>query len=338
MLKSRKRIAVVLAVMSLLSVSSMISAETWHLEQDQSWKAVDVQGQDKYLLAVAQIKNLVNMGQTEAVRNALDKLKKDFPEIAGPDLDAFIEAEILFCQGKFPQAVRAYNKFLAEFPQSQLYEAALDRQFAIATAYLAGRKKKVLGVFKIKGYAEGVRIMEKITDLGGDAPIGLKAALAVAESYEKRGKFDEAYYEWSQIRSRWPTGQTGKDALLAMARCKHAAYRGPQYDVSNLISAKSYYENFKLRYPGGAEKLDIDERLKLINEQLAYKQFSIGRYYQQTGNKLSANLYYQMVIDIWPESTAAKMTMAAMNDEKSDNKKEKKWEENLVEELERLFL
>jgi outer membrane protein assembly factor BamD (BamD/ComL family) len=54
--------------------------------------------------------------------------------------------------------------------------------------------------------------------------------------------------------------------------------------------------------------------LNQINEQLAYKQFSIGRYYQKTGNKQAANFYYRMVIDNWPESTAAKMTNEILKD------------------------
>jgi len=316
MFKNKVRFAAVLAVISLFSVLPAVSAQTWHLQQGQNCKPVQAQSQDdKYLLAVAQIKKLVSTGQTDAVRKAVVKLKKDFPEIAEPDLDAFIEAEMLFCKGKFVKAARGYDKFLTEYPESALLQAALDRQFAIATAFLAGRKIPVLGVFKIKGYAEGAKIMERISDRAGDAPIGIKAAVAVAKSFERREKFDEAYHKWSIVSSRWPMGQTGKDALLGMARCKHAAYKGPRYDASNLISAKSYYENFRLRYDADAEEIGVDKILTQINEQLAYKQFSIGRYYQKTGNKQSANLYYQMVVDNWPDTKAAQMAKKQLKSE-----------------------
>ena len=323
MLKYKMQFVIVLAVILLLSALPVVGGETWRLEQGRDFKPVSPEGKDKYLLTVAQIKKLVVTGQTEQAGEAFDKLKKDFPEIAGPDLDAFIKGEMLFCKGKFTKAVRAYDKFLRQYPESELYEAALDRKFAIATAFLAGQRIPVLGIFKMKGYASGVKIMERISDSAGDAPIAKKAAVAVAESYEKRRKFNEAYYKWSEILSRWPTGPMGRDALLSMARCKHAVYRGPKYDASNLISAKSYYENFRLRHPEDAAKIDVDGRLKQIDEQLAYKHFSIGRYYQKTGNEQSANLYYQMVLDNWPDSSAAKMAKTAMDAEKSSDKKEK---------------
>jgi len=299
----------------------MASAEKWRLDKGKDFKAVSAE--DKYLLAVAEMKQLVSKGEPKAVRKALDKLKKDYPEVAGPDLDAFIKAEMLFCKGNFVKASRGYDKFLAEYPESGFYEAALDRQFSIATAFLAGQKISVLGVFRIKGYAEGEKIMERISDRTGQSPIAIKAIQAVADSLERRGKYNEAYYKWSEISSRWPSGETGKNALLNMGRCKHAAYRGTKYDGSNLISAKSYYENFRLRYPKDAEGFGIDEKLKQINEQLAYKQFDIGKYYQKTGNKESANLYYQMVIDNWPGSTGAKMAEKMISDEKVANEQKK---------------
>jgi outer membrane protein assembly factor BamD (BamD/ComL family) len=296
------------------------AAETYRLERNGEWK--NLTDKDKYLSAIANIKQLVSMGQTKEVKKALEQLKKDFPETAGPDLEAFMKAEMLFAKGKYTKAVRSYDAFMSKYPESGLYEAALDREFAIATAYLGGEKRTVLGIFRIRGYEEGEKIMDKIIDRAGNTPIAEKAALSVAQSYEKRKKFNEAYLRWSDISSRWPSGQIGKDALLAMARCKHAAYRGPKYDGSGLVSAKSYYENFQQRYPKDAEELKVAEKLKQINEQLAYKQYETGRYYERTGNVQQANFYYQMVSNEWPQSTAAKMIENAKT-QNSEPKKDK---------------
>ena len=314
MLEYRMRLIVLAAVAVLTALSAVSAEDTWRLGEDQDWKPVSADAKSKFLLAVAETKKLVNTGQTEAARKAFDKLKKDFPEIAAPDLDLFIEAELSFCKGKFTTAARTHNKLLIEYPQSQLRQAALDRQFAIATAFLAGRKRKVLRIFKIRGYAEGIRVMERITDRAGlGTPMGIKAAIAVAENYEKRGKFNEAFLKWWEISSQWETGQIGADALLGMARCKHAVYNNhpehkrSQYDASSLSTAKSYYEKFQLLYPKDAEEIGIDQILNQINEQLAYKQFAISQYYQRTANRQAANLYYNMVKNNWPDSKVTKI-------------------------------
>ncbi len=303
---------VILALAVMLSTLSTALAGTRPLEKDGDFNAVSADGEDKFLVAVAEAKNLVNTGQTKAAGKAYDALKKDFPEIKRPDFDLFIKAEIFYCKGKFTKAIRNYDKLLTEYPKSGFRETALDREFAIAKAYLAGKKKTLIGFIKIKGYAEGIRIMEKITDrVGLDTQMGIKASVAVAENYEERKKFNEAFLKWWEISLEWEMGPVGRDALLGMARNKHAVYNKPPehkrafYDASCLNSAKSYYGRFKLLYPEDAREIGVDKILSEIDEQLAYKQLSIGRYYQRAGNRQSANLYYDMVMNNWPDSKAA---------------------------------
>lgn len=310
MFLSRKRILVFL-VLSLL-LCGFVYGETWRLGGGNELNEVSSDKESRYLLAVAEIKQMVNMGKTEEVGKKVSKLKKEYPQLAGPDMDSFIKAEMFFSDGKFTKAGRAYEKFMKEYPESSLYEAVLDRQFAVGTAFLAGEKKHILKFFKIRGFAEGVKIMEQVSERAGKEPIGVKAAVAIAVSFEKREKFEDAYQKWSEISTLWPTGEIRRDALLGMGRCKHADYKGTDYDASSLVSARSYYNNFRSRYPDEAKKFEIDKKLGLIEEQLAYKNLKTGDYYLSVNNRQSANFYYQMVIDTWPKSTAGKMAKEKM--------------------------
>ncbi len=328
MFVKRMRFIMAIAILVILVSLSAVSADTWQLARDGQFQSVEQQ--NEFHQAVAKIKQLAEEGDVEQFQSALDGLKKDFPEVAGVELDSFMNAELLFCEGKFEGAFRAYEVFLNRFGESNLYEAALERQFAIGSAYLQGRKKKVLRFFKIRGYAEGAKIMERIADRAGDSPAAKRALKAVARSYEDRKKYEQAYLQWSIISSRWPTGAIAKEALLGMAKAKHAAYKGPHFDNSSLISAKSYYQRFKLIYPEDARELDIGKRLDLIEEQLAYKKFQIGKYYQRTSEgQADANkpnpvdIYYDAVLKNWPQSVAAKMTEDAMQSEEVTESKVK---------------
>lgn len=308
------RYRILLIVLVGLLTQSIVSAGTWRLDEGQDWEALEGEGTGEFLLAVTEIKELVNTGKKKAARKAFAKLKEDFPEIAGPDLDLFIKAEMYFCKGKLAKTIKTHDKLLTEHPGSRFRRAALERQFSIATAFLSGKKKFSLGFIKLDRYAEGMKIMEKISERAGiDTPIGVNAAVAVAEHYQSRKKYNDAYLKWWEVSLQYQAGGIGKDALLGMARCKRAVYNmhpepeRPFYDASCLSTAKSCYENFKLLYVKDAEELGIDEILDELNEQLSYKQYIIGRYYLQVGNRQAANLYYNMIVSDWPDTEAAKM-------------------------------
>ncbi|MHC4691719.1 MAG: outer membrane protein assembly factor BamD [Planctomycetota bacterium] len=323
--KYKIRILLTLAAILTVSICSVLGAETKPLRKALESISVSEQNQDSYKLSVAQIEELIGAGKCKAALRAFNRLKTDFPEIIKPDsndFDLLVEAEILLCKGKLVEATRQYGKLLDEIPTgSRFYLPALERQFEIATAFLAGAKKPVFRIFKIKGYAEGVRIMEDIgyrLALEDPYGMGLKAELAVAKSYQERKKYDEAFYRWAQIKDKHQNDELGKEALLSMAECKLAMYKGPNYDNSDLIgrplnpssfyeSAKSCYEEFRLKYPQDVEKYDIEKKIKDVDETVASKQFKIGQYYQGTGNILSANLYFQMIIYRWPDTVTAKI-------------------------------
>jgi len=311
MLKYKKQL-VELIILGILSGLSTTHANMWQLEENQNWDLIATDNQDKYLSAITEAQKIVNEGQTKAAKEAFDILKEDFSEFAGPDLDLFIKAELLLSDNKFTTAARTFDKLLIKYPESKLRDFSIGRMFDVGTIYLGGQKKVFLGFIKISGYAEGIRILEKVTDYAGiDSQMGTEAAIAIAKNYEKREKFHEAYIKWWEISSQWQTGSIGRDALLGMAKAKHAIYnKNPEkkrsfYDASCLRSARSYYERFRLLFPDDAKTIDVDGIINEINEQLAYKEFVTGQYYQQTGSRQSANLYYDMVTTNWPDTKGA---------------------------------
>lgn len=337
-----KRLIIVLVLIVLGPTLLSARSQSPNEQQAQDFKPLSQQAQDSQdqsLMTVAHIKKLVDTGQCKEAQQAFEQLKTDFPEITvihSNDLDLFIQAEILRCRGKLSEAAGSFRKLLDEFPAGRFYDAALDRQFRIATAFLAGHKRPFLGIFKIKGYSLGVRLMEDISyrvPLDDPAGMGTKAALAVAEHYQQRKMYEEAFHRWAEIHEQHGTNRLGKQALLEMAECRQALYKGHQYDTSDLIgrplnpqsyydSAKSSYEKFKRQYPQDADGFNVEKRLNEIDEQLAVKQFETGRYYQERGNMLSANLYYRMVVDRWPRTetakTAAQMLQNAAPEENNE--------------------
>ncbi len=311
---------IAVAVFMTLCCLGAGATESPRVQTDGRAPSVPGGPQERYLLAISELKESVRSASVAEVKDTLARLKEDFPQHVGPDLELFAMGELEYWKDRYARAMVKYEKLLKDYPGSEFAGATMDRQFEIATAYLGGRKKTVLGLFRIRGYAEGVEIMERLSDRAGlDEPnsVGLKAAIAVAEHYEGREKYIDAYLKWSEIASYWEMGPIGKRAILQMAENNFAAYnkprekRQPLLDASKLATAKTYYERFAMRYPEDAAKHDIPAKLKRIDEQMAYKQYTIGRYYHRVERTEAANLYYDMVIENWPNTEAAEMARQA---------------------------
>lgn len=294
-------------ILFVIAGSAVFAAQqTWHLQDGQEWQKVGQGGSSDFMMAVAQAKQLVSTGRADKAEKAFAKLKTDFPQLAGDDFNAYIKAELLYARRKYIEASNAYDKFTEQFPQSPFFQSALERQYQIAEAFLAGQKRRVLTVFNVSAYEEGSEIMNKVADKAGDAPMAENALRTLAQSSEKRSAYHEAYQVWSDISNRWPTGQVGKDALLGMARSLEKDYRGSKFDSKVLESSKSYYAEYQKRYSDAAQGLQIPQKLGKIDEELAQKEMTIADYYARTGSFTAANLYYQRIMEEWPGSSAAK--------------------------------
>ena len=321
MLKHKKLFLYLFAACSLINVTANAS-NTWFLDEHQNWDLIVTDEQKEFVDNVTFAQKLVNEGKTKTAKSEFEAIKKNFPDFAGKELNLFIKAELLLSKMKLTESARNYDKLLRKYDEHILSELAIKRMYEIGITFLSGRKKVVLGIFAMKGYSEGIRILEKMIDFAGfDTPFAVNASVEIAKNYEKREKFNEAYLKWYEIYSLGKTNSVVKrDALLGMAKAKLAVYndnpetRRAFYDASSLHSAKSYYEMLKNNYSEFAKEQGVDEILSVINEQIAYKELSIGLYYQKQGNIQSANLYYDMVIRNWPKSKSAEIAQKKLNE------------------------
>jgi tetratricopeptide (TPR) repeat protein len=308
-----KKILINLTIAIFLASISSLQAKTWRLEENQSWDLIATNNKEKFLTEISDAQKMVDDCKTKAARKEFKDIKENHSEFSGPDLDLFIKAELLLSQKKLTESARNYDKLLTKYSESLLSNKAVNREYEIGMTFLDGRKKIVLGLIPIAGYEEGISILEKMIDHAGiDKQISIDASVAIAKNYEKREKFNEAYLKWWEIYSLVKKDDIiNRDALLGMAKAEFAIYnrnpesKKPFYDGSCLLTAKTYFEMLKSNYPEYAQEIGVSETLNVISEELAHKELSIGLYYQRTGNKQSANLYFDMVISDWPKSRSA---------------------------------
>jgi TolA-binding protein len=305
---------VILLLIMTLCCGFGYSQQTWRLDESGQMQEISGDKQSRFALAVSNFKSLVAEGKASQAQKAAVDIKENFPDIVGPEFNAFVQADLLYAENDYDGAVRAYRSFLDTYPNSELYQAGLERLYDIGTAFVMGQKQKRLAILFLSAYEEGAQILEEVADRAGDAPIAKRAMITLAQSYEEREEYIDAYQSWATISSRWPLGELGQDSLLSMAQTMHASYKGPKYDAANLIAARDYYEEFELRYPQVSEEIGVYEQVTMIQEQKAHKDYMVAKYYQRTDSIESARYYYESIIRDWPMSAAAQLAKRELRD------------------------
>jgi outer membrane protein assembly factor BamD (BamD/ComL family) len=315
------------AVLTACLCCGAAANEIFRLGKDQQWQSVVASPNEEYLHRVAELNDLIRSGDKDQAMAALKGLKEDYPQHVGPDLDPFVEAELDYWRDDYDKAAPEYEKMLKDFPGSEYATTANERVYDIAKAYLGGRKRTVLWIFKMSGVAEGIKLLERISDRAGmqePNSVGLKAAIEVAEYHEANKEYLDAYMKWSEVAAYWEKGPIAKRAIYRMAEDNYLAYdlhrpgRRAFFDASKLATAKTYYEKYSTLYPQDANSLDIPEKLRQIDEKVAFKQYTIGKYYVRAGKKQAAHMYFDMVVKNWPKTEAAESARQALEEESND--------------------
>ena len=288
--------------------------ETLRLDEDD-WQSISSSPDVAFIKAISELKQFATEGKVDQFNDAVLQMRSDFPDRTDDEFDSYVEAEEFYANAKWVKAVKAYDAFLDSFPNGNLYESAIERQLSIATAYLNGEKRVILKFIKLSAMEDAAAIIYKIVERCDDDPMSQRALVMLANSYARNKEYLSARQTWSEINFRWSTGKIGRDSLLQLAYNSHSAYNGPNYDPSPLNSALTYYSQFKDMHAELADENQIDERISMVDEQLAYKEYTIGDYYSRTDHNEAAGIYYNYVVENWPQSAAAKMSSARLSGE-----------------------
>jgi outer membrane protein assembly factor BamD (BamD/ComL family) len=301
-----------LILMVCILVPAIICKAETYILGDSGLEDISSSSLGRFAYSQSEFKKLIDNGQTRQAKDMYESLRQKYPEFSGPDAEAFVEAEFLYCGGDLHKAGKAYKEFAAKYPLSNWYEAALERLYDVGASYLSGYKKPFLGVFRLSMFEDGAQLMNYTAELTGTRPIAHRCLKTLALAYEEKKLFDDAFEEWSGIYALWPTGEKGSEAMLGMARSLHSSYLGPGYQSQNLDYAYNSYEVFASRYPQAAEDLGVEDVQQQIRNQEAYKEYLLGMYYAKVGNLEGSQIYFENVVENYDDTSLSEPAQKAL--------------------------
>lgn len=247
--------------------------------------------------------------------------------------DSPLEEDALFLKGEseffadlYSKAHDTYGGLLKKYSNTRHLDTVAAREFAIGryweqkytahptwpiTPNLTDSTKPLFDTF---GYA--VQAYERVRQYDPTGPLADDSLMALANAYFRRGRYEEAAYNYDLLRREYPNSEHQMNAHILGLQAKMRVYQGTLYDGTPLKESAELSAQLLRQYGSklGEEHERIARTHAQIVEELANREFARGEYYRQKKYYGAARIYYQSVIDEYPGTEKAKEAKARLEE------------------------
>lgn len=204
--------------------------------------------------------------------------------------------------GKYYMAFQNYQKAIDNFPHIANTDEILAREFAIGNIYLSKASPKVLGTDIMAPLDRAVEIFKKVVE---NAPYGkhaLDAQFKLGEALKKSERYEEAVTAFHKVVEDYPNSKLTTQAMYEESNCAYKASLRPAYDAAAADSAIKTFEKFTYKNKDADLAKNAATTMKRLKDNVSEKSFRAAEFYESQGKTQAAIIYYQDVIDSYPDS------------------------------------
>ncbi|MFW6132469.1 MAG: outer membrane protein assembly factor BamD [Planctomycetota bacterium] len=294
-------------------LSVAVSAWGEHVWKDGQWVESPEPAEGTAPGELELIRKHLEADEPDDAADAAEDFLQDYPDHPGRQEAMILWAQAEMADGDYYDAYERFEAYLDAYPSGRYVDRALRRELEIGTAFLQGRRRKVLLVIPLPGAPDGVEIIEKVI---ARAPRSRPAALAMlrlAEYYMDHGRYGRAVETCDQFLQAFPDAPESPEMMLTAARATYRSFKGPAFDDTPLLEAEQRFRLFVERYPERAADQGARRTLEQIRELRASKLMKTASFYRRVGRRGSAIYYYRRLVERYPETTSAEEARAALD-------------------------
>jgi outer membrane assembly lipoprotein YfiO len=297
--------ALVLGVCWGLLVMPSGAQERYRLETDKTWKPLTHYEPDTPEGQLQSIRKLLAQNRGDEALEAADAWIEGHPNHTMLAEAHLLRGDARVQDRDYYQALFDYEYVVRQFPDSEQFHTALEREFKIGRIFESGMKRKLWGMRILKADEEAEELFIRIQERAPGSRLGSQASMALGDYYFNRAEMSSAAEAYDLYLTNYPRSDKRQQAMLQLIRANLATFKGPRFDASGLIEADERLKTYEREFPADAEKLGAEALVVRINESLALKDFYTGRWYERRGEHVSAMTLYQRVARDYPQTTAA---------------------------------
>jgi len=287
---------------------------TEHVWKDGKWVPAPKPAEGTPEGELALVRKYLDKERPKSALKATKKFLARYPNDSRREEIMMLSGQAEMDRGRYVKAYERFNEQMDQYRNGAFYDRAVQRQYEIADAFLKGRKRRAMWMFRVSAVDKGIDILNGIADRVPGTVVAEKALLRVGDyHYDAKRVVEavEAYDHYIKTFPQSPRQRMGY-AMLRAARARYAQYRGEAFDDTPLIDAQQRFSIYAGRYPEQANKANVPMVLSQIRNSLVRRYFASAKFYQRVGRKTAAIFYYRKVVAQSAESHWARRAEDAL--------------------------
>lgn len=301
-------IAVFVAAVDMPTATASAQGAEFVLKSDAGWQAsrTPEPGSDEAIVAGARA--AIAQDRPGAALSILNRWISDKEATGEANTKWMPEAvllrgDALLALGREYSSLFEYERVARQYPASDAFVRAAEREFDIANRYLNGLRRRFLGFRVASATSIGEELLIRVQERLPGSQIAERAGILLADYYYRVRKMDLAAVSYDLYLQNYPRGEWRLHAMRRRIFANIGQFTGPSYDSTTLLDAREEILQFAAVYPNEAE--DVSPIIARIDDSLAARKLDAARWYLRRGDPASARFTLRRLLRDHPRSTAA---------------------------------
>lgn len=155
---------------------------------------------------------------------------------------------------------------------------------------------------------------EMVTLHDPTGPLADDALMALGNSYFRKGRFEEAAFQYDRLRKEYPNSAHIVEAHLLGMKSKEQVYQGAMYDRKPLEEASEIADQ-ALRQFGhqlGEERANVVHARNRFEAKMAERDWQMAKFYEVRRQYGAAKYYYRQILKDYPGGEMARAAQARL--------------------------
>jgi outer membrane protein assembly factor BamD (BamD/ComL family) len=247
-------------------------------------------------------------GEIEKAIREHKKLLKHYSDSDYASSSCYVLGEIYQEAGDYKESFDYYQKIVDDYPQSPMVLEAVKKQSVIAEKELKREPFWFFGPKKEKG-----DMLATVIENHPYADDSHENAFKLGLFYLEINEYGKAEETFTMMAERYTDPLVVEIARFYLIKTGFLSIHQVSTDPGIYNELKAKIDSFISLYPDSRYKNEVIEIQNFLVTEEAKKYFEIASYYERAGKKSSAQYYYKIIYDRYPETDYGKISAGKIN-------------------------